>query len=79
MMLLKRVREIGFNLLGLGLLTRLRPSTAAPDAGPQVTGILLSGRASLQANADARTPWRRPVAAARTRTERRRGATRSRT
>ena len=26
MMLLKRVREIGFNLLGLGLLTRLRPS-----------------------------------------------------
>jgi uncharacterized membrane protein YbhN (UPF0104 family) len=25
MMLLKRVREIGFNLLGLGLLTRLRP------------------------------------------------------
>jgi uncharacterized protein (TIRG00374 family) len=29
MMLLKRVREIGFNLLGLGLLTRLRPSPAA--------------------------------------------------
>ena len=29
MMLLKRVREIGFNLLGLGLLTRLRPSSVA--------------------------------------------------
>ena len=29
MMLLKRVREIGFNLLGLGLLTRLRPYPAA--------------------------------------------------
>jgi putative membrane protein len=27
MMLLKRVREIGFNLLGVALLTRLRPST----------------------------------------------------
>ena len=29
MMLLKRVREIGFNLLGLGLLTRLRPRLAS--------------------------------------------------
>jgi putative membrane protein len=29
MMLLKRVREIGFNLLGLGLLTRLRPNAVA--------------------------------------------------
>jgi putative membrane protein len=29
MMLLKRVREIGFNLLGLGLLTRLRPHPIA--------------------------------------------------
>ena len=29
LMLLKRVREIGFNLLGLGLLTRLRPRPAS--------------------------------------------------
>jgi hypothetical protein len=29
MMLLKRVRELGFNLLGLGLLTRLRPQAVA--------------------------------------------------
>lgn len=29
MMLLKRIREIGFNLLGIALLTRLRPATRA--------------------------------------------------
>lgn len=31
MMLLKRVREFGFNMLGLGLLTRLRPYAVAPS------------------------------------------------
>jgi uncharacterized membrane protein YbhN (UPF0104 family) len=30
MMLLKRVRELGFSVLGVVLLTRLRPRTAAP-------------------------------------------------
>jgi hypothetical protein len=29
LMLLKRVRELGFNVLGLGLLTRLRPHAVA--------------------------------------------------